>query len=103
MHKLRIIISLIALIAAGCHRPTTITSTYTVPALDSEQKAATLQKILNTKLPGALHSIETDIPSRTVTVSFDEQLCRKMNMELVIAEAGFTVNHRPGHLQTRKN
>lgn len=102
MHKFRIIISLLALTAAGCHRPAVITATYTVPALDNEQKAATLQQALKARLPNELQAIETDIESRTVTVSFDERLCRKMNVEVVIAEAGFMVNHRPGYARKEK-
>lgn len=90
---------LFILIVTGCHRPTHMTRTYSIPALDTQQKANALKNVLNTRFPNALQSIEADLQSRTVTITFDEQSCRTMNIEQLIAETGFAVNHRPGLAQ----
>ena len=102
MNKFSFIFSIIILISAGCHRPEITTSIYSVPALDSEQKAEVLRKALANKLPTELEQVEIDVQSRTLTISFNERQCRKMNVEQVIAESGFAVNHRPAYDQKHK-
>lgn len=95
MRTYPIIISLLLFLAVGCHRAELITASYLIPALDSEEKVTVLTQALTTQLPNQLQLIESDIQSHTLTISFHEQLCRTMNVEQVIAEAGFAVNSRP--------
>ncbi|MFC1467855.1 hypothetical protein ACFLQY_04100 [Verrucomicrobiota bacterium] len=102
MNKYGFILPLIMFLVTGCHRPEIITSTYSVPGLDNEQKAATLRQALESKLTRELQQVEIDVQSRTLTVSFNEKLCRAMNVEQVIAETGFSVNHRPAFNPKRK-
>lgn len=97
MYKHGLILALIAIATAGCHRPQTMSAVYNVPDLDSQQKVAALEKALKTGLPDGIKSIDSDIQAHTLTVTFNEQLCRTMNVEEMIAEAGFAANYRPAY------
>jgi hypothetical protein len=80
---------------SGCHRPDTLTRTYHVPALDTPQEAKALHAFLNAAIPGEISDINVDLQARTLTATFNEQKCRTMNIEQLIAESGFAVNERP--------
>jgi hypothetical protein len=92
-----IMLALTTLIFSGCHRPDTLTRTYHVPALDTPQKAKALHAALNAAIPNEISEVKVDLQARTLTATFNEQKCRTMNLEQLIAESGFAVNERPAY------
>ncbi len=83
------------MLATGCRRPPTITETFFVPEMKTEKDAENIQASLNNQLPTEITAVTANLNDQTLTVTFKEQFCRKMNVEESIAEAGYAVNARP--------
>ena len=77
----------------GCFRKEVVSERFTIPEMDSPQKAAYLQQVIRL-LPGYLDS-RSDLENRTLTIVYASSQIRKMNFEEAIALAGFPVNSRP--------
>ena len=95
MHKKLLAISLLPLFLTACHRPSVITETSAIPDLDTPDKAQVIQHALTTRFPNELVEISSDIQARQLTITFHENLCRKMNIEQAVSEAGFDIDARP--------
>jgi hypothetical protein len=79
----------------GCFRKEVVSESFSIPEMDSPQKAAYLQQVIRLQ-PGYLDS-RSDLANRTLTIDYASSQIRKMNFEEAIAQAGFSVNSRPAH------
>lgn len=90
-------IALLALVAAvGCHRHDIRVTAIRVPEMDSDEAA---RKVVEALAPygelGLVHDVETNVPERTVTVTYDSTEVALKNLEYLIARAGFAANDQP--------
>ena len=76
-----------------CFRKEIVSSEYHVPEMATPAAAAYLQNVVRT-LPGYDNS-SSNLEDRTITISYQSSVVRKMNFEEAIALAGFAVNGRP--------
>jgi hypothetical protein len=77
----------------GCFRKEIVSATFSIPEMDSPQKAAYLQQVIRVQ-PGYIDS-RSDLEFHTLTIDYASSLIRKMNFEEAIALSGFSVNNRP--------
>jgi len=76
-----------------CYRDEVVSSDYHVPEMTDPTKAAYIQNRLK-GVPGFVNS-RCDLENRTLTISYQSSIIRKMNFEEAIALLGFAANGRP--------
>ncbi len=79
----------------GCYRKEVVSSDYHIPDMTTPEAATYLQSHLRTIV--GYESSKCDLPHRTLTISYQSSIVRKMNFEETIALLGFSVNARPAN------
>lgn len=81
------------LTATGCFRSDRRTVEFNVPQLKSQECLTYLSGKLRSA--DGVEAVEADLERGAVTVTFNGLKLALMNIEIIIAEAGFDVNDRP--------
>ena len=98
MNAARLLAFALALTAcAACRRQDYVTVKIRVPEMADEKAAEAVVKAIATDQPVPAKDIRTDVPSRTVTVTYDSMKTALKNIEFSVAEAGFSANEVPPH------
>lgn len=87
--------AVLPILALGCFRQELQVAEYHVPAMTSPATEAYLQSRLK-GFPG-IKMISGDLETQILTVSYQSNTIRKMNIEEAIAISGFAVNNRPAN------
>jgi len=87
--------ALLLSLTSGCFRQEVQVATYSVPEMKTPAAETYLQGRLRT-LPGFMEA-SFDLEAHTITVTYDSNTIRTMNIEEVIALSGFAVNGRPAN------
>lgn len=84
----------------GCHRKEIRVAEFQVPAMKSETAVNYIRERIKGLGQGQgqvapIKSIDADLASNTLIVTYNSNHLRTMNIEDAIAKVGFAVNHRP--------
>jgi copper chaperone CopZ len=84
-----------ALLVSGCRESDVRKMTVKVPAMASEEDVQRIRRAV-TALNGVNKELVViDVPSHSVTVTYDSMMVAHKNIEIAIAEAGFDANGIP--------
>jgi copper chaperone CopZ len=83
----------------GCFRNDRRTMDFNVPALTTQECLTYLSGRLRAN--EGVENVQADFQTGTVTVTFNGLKLALKNIEIIIAEAGFDVNERPGEPAAR--
>ncbi len=83
------------LVASSCFRQEAQTAEYFVPKMSTPEAATYLQNRIK-RIPGII-DISSNLKAHTLTVRYESDIIRIMNIEETIALAGYAVNNRPQH------
>jgi copper chaperone CopZ len=92
---LTLVLCLLPLLPLGCFRQELHVAEYHIPAMSSPAAEAYIQARLKT-VPG-VKTISSNLENRTLTVSYQSNAIRTMNIEEAISILGFSVNNRPAN------
>ena len=95
MYKLLLLLCAASLFLTGCRVRDERTFTVSIPGVRTTEDQAIVRAALN-PLPGIIReSIVFDSAKRTVALSYDSMQVAHKNIEIAIAEAGFSANEVP--------
>lgn len=92
-------IALLAIGLAGCFRQEIQVAEYRIPTMEKPETASYIEK--NVRQLTGIKEVSYDLQKQTLTVTYDSNTIRFMNIEETIARSGFTVNNRPANPQAK--